>query len=78
QHIERYGIHHILSGGAGSSMCDMPWHGDDADTDGNLIKYEQVLNYLIVDINGDSINFQARKVQGNGNNSSSVLESFSL
>lgn len=78
QHQERYGVHYILSGGAGSPVMDLPWLGDENDSAARLIKYDDVLNYVIVDVNGSSVRVQARKVQGNGNSSSSLLESFSL
>jgi predicted phosphodiesterase len=78
QHMVHDGIHYILSGGAGSSMMDYPWKGDQNDTHANLIKYAEVLNYVIVDVDGPTINFQARQVQGQGNSSSSLLEAWGL
>ncbi len=78
QHLAKDGIHYILSGGCGSPIMDFPWVGDQDDTSATLVKYDDVLNYLIVDISGNTVNFQARKVEGNGSSSSSVLESFAL
>jgi predicted phosphodiesterase len=78
QHLSKNNIHYVLSGGCGSSIMDFPWKGDQNDTSALLHKYDNVLNYVIVDIDGASINIEARKVQGNGNSSSSVLETFSL
>lgn len=78
QHMTNNGIHYILSGGAGSGILDYPWKGDDDDSKAKLIKYDDVLNYVIVDVNGENLLFEARKVQGNGNTTSSVIERFSL
>ncbi|MBF0226361.1 MAG: metallophosphoesterase [Desulfobacterales bacterium] len=78
QHTEKYGVHYILSGGAGSSIFTMPWKGQQDDTKANLIKFAPVLNYVVIDVNGNSLNIEARKVQGNGNSTSSVIESFTL
>lgn len=78
QHQVKDGIHYVLSGGAGSSILDMAWHGDEDDSEADLIKYEMDLNYVIVDINGDNITIEARSVQGNSNSSSARIELFSL
>ncbi|MFH2098747.1 MAG: metallophosphoesterase family protein [Pseudomonadota bacterium] len=78
QHMVHDGLHYILSGGCGSPIMDFPWKGDQDDTHANLIKYDDVLNYVIVDVSGSTVNFQARKVAGNGSSSSSVIESFTL
>ncbi len=78
QRMEKNGVQYILSGGAGSPVMDMPWLGDDNDTDANLLKYDDVLNYVVIDVYGGTVYLQARKVQGNGNSSSSVIESFTL
>ncbi|MEW5734715.1 MAG: metallophosphoesterase [Thermodesulfobacteriota bacterium] len=78
QHLKKNGMNYILSGGAGSSMMDYPWVGDQDDTSAQLIKYAEVLNYLIVDVSGSSIHCEARSVQGNGSSTSALLESFNL
>lgn len=78
QHLVHDGIHYVLSGGAGSSVMDYPWKGDQDDTHASLLRYDDVLNYLIVDVDGPTLNFQARQVQGQGNSSSSLLEAFGL
>lgn len=78
QHQEWNGIHHILSGGGGASIMDMAWHGDEGDSAANLIKYDDVLNYVIVDVTGDTMNLEVRKVEGHGDKTSSVIESFTL
>jgi len=78
QHQTANGIHYVLTGGCGSPIMDYPWKGDENDSDAHLVKYDNVLNYVIVDVNGSNVNVQARKVQGNGNSSSSVIDTFSL
>jgi len=78
QHMEQGGIQYVLSGGCGSPVLDLPWKGDADDTNARLILYDDVLNYVIVDVNGNWVNCEARKVQGHGNSSSSVLEGFGL
>ena len=78
QHQVKDGIHYILSGGGGSPILDAAWYGDENDSEADLIKYDDVLNYVIVDINGSTVSVESRKVQGNGNSTSSVIESFSL
>jgi predicted phosphodiesterase len=78
QHQTKNGVHYILSGGAGSSVMDYPWKGDENDSAADLLFYDDVLNYVIVDVNGSVVNFTALKVQGNGNSATSVLEVFQL
>ncbi len=78
QRQEKDGIQYILSGGGGSSIMDMAWHGDEGDSAANLIKYDDVLNYVIIDVAGDTITCEARKVEGHGDSTSSLIETFSL
>lgn len=70
QHLEKNGIHYILSGGGGSPILQIGSPSSDA----TIHKYEDVLNYVIVDVNGSSLVLEAYKVQGQGNSSSSLLE----
>ena len=77
QHLKKNGIHYVLSGGAGSSVMDYPWKGDDDDSKADLIKYDDVLNYVVIDVNGSGpLFFQAKQVQGNGSSATSTLETF--
>ena len=70
QHLEKNGIHYILSGGGGSPILKM----GDISSDATIHKYEDVLNYVIVDVNDTSLVLETYKVQGQGNSSSSLLE----
>lgn len=74
QHLEKNGIHYILSGGGGSPILQFGSISSDA----TIHKYDDVLNYLIVDVNGPSLVLETYKVQGQGNSSSSLLERFTL
>ncbi|MBF0119875.1 MAG: metallophosphoesterase [Desulfobacterales bacterium] len=78
QHTERYGIHHVLTGGGGSPILDLPWKGDQNDTEATLVKYDTILNYMLVDVNGHTLDCSTYKVQGNGSSASSVFERFNL
>ena len=78
QRQEKDGIQYILSGGGGSSIMDMAWHGDEGDSAANLKKYDDVLNYVIFDVAGDTISCEARKVEGHGDSTSSRIDTFTL
>ena len=74
QHLKKDGIHYLLSGGGGSSILDIITYKSQAE----LIKYDDVLNYIVVDVDGENLNIEARSVQGNGNNASARIENFML
>ncbi len=78
QRLQHDGVDYILSGGAGSPVLDLPWKGGADDTSAVFIKYDDCLNYVLVDVAGSTVHCEARKVQGNGNSSSSILESYNL
>jgi len=68
------GIEYFLTGGGGSPILDMVCFSTEAE----VIEYHQVLNYLIINVDGTNVDIEARSVQGNGNSTSAVLENISL
>ena len=78
QHLIHNGITYILTGGAGGPILDVLNCNCQAGTKATLVDYKGNLNYVIVDVNGKTANFQVRGVQGGGNSSSWLIEQFSL
>ncbi len=74
QHQTKDGVHYLLTGGGGSPITIRSSHGSAAD----MVMFDDVLNYLKIDVNGEEVTIEARKVQGGGNSTSSVLETFEL
>ncbi|MBF0396414.1 MAG: metallophosphoesterase family protein [Desulfobacterales bacterium] len=77
QHFIKNNIHYILTGGAGAPAHEVRREHYKT-TEGNLIKYNPCLNYVIVDVYGKNLELEVRKVQGNGNSTSAVVEKIDI
>ena len=68
ERLEKNGIIYITSGGGGAPLYSM-YNNSDADS----ITFEETLCYVIVNVDGKSLNFQAKRVL---DGDSSTIEEF--